>query len=380
MSYHVEKLTSRPQMRENFSKETIHNLAERAGNVCSFPGCRAPTSGPSEESPTKTARTGVAAHICAASQGKGARRRLDISSFDKKLLSNYSNGIWMCGKHATLIDTDEVRFTVDMLRRWRELAELRAKLSHETKRPVEVHLREGHEIPLAEVRKSVIRADTDIDATLNINGVITDDLCNAVLDSCIEDVWGKDIGHAVRDLAGELMLNAFQHGANHFHLDIDLNHVIIKSDDEPFSFGELLADPQHNGGQSAAASMTKLTDRLLTSYRRENGFNILEIAFISSAEQVLVTTTCSIGYRDFISHLESYDQLPAMYSDCETIYIVVKPRQHLIPSVARRLIERLQKLADQQKRIVLIGSSISDGVISLLKGTFPDLQVMEVAS
>ncbi|RTQ33680.1 hypothetical protein EJP69_15000 [Variovorax gossypii] len=356
-------------MREDFSPEVIRSLKTRAGNVCSFPNCHAPTSGPSQESGTQTANTGVAAHICAASQGKGARRRLDLSKFDKSLLSDYSNGIWMCETHAKLIDTDEVRFTTEMLGRWRELAELRASLSQETGRSVQVHLRQGHEVPLAVVKRSITQIGLDV----------MNDMCDAVLDSCIVDVWGKDIGYAVRDVVAELMDNAFKHGgARQFNLDIDLNRILIRSDDGPYSFGQLLADVQHHGGQQAAASLMKLNDRLITSYRREDNRNVLEIAFITSSEQVLRTTVCSVDYGDFMRTLEVEDQLPAMYSNCETIYVVMGPRQHLVPSFARKLSDHLRTLAAAQKRIVLIGSAISEGVVLTLKGAFPDLQVVQV--
>ncbi|WP_143059995.1 hypothetical protein [Burkholderia contaminans] len=356
-------------MREDFSQDTIDSLKARAGYACSFPGCHAPTSGPSQESATKTANTGVAAHICAASQGKGARRRLDLSRFSKSLLSDYSNGIWMCETHAKLIDTDEVRFTVEMLSRWRELAELRASLGQQTGRSVQVHLREGHEVPLAVVGRSITRVGTDV----------TNDLCDAVLDSCIVDVWGKDIGYAVRDAVAELMNNAFTHGgAREFKLDIDLNRVQVRSDDGPYSFGQLLSDTKGHGGQQAAASLMKLNDRLITSYRREDGYNVLDIDFVTSSEQVLRTTACSVDYGDFVTTLEFQDQLPAMYTRCETIYVVLGPRQHLVPSAARNLAGRLQTLAAAQKRIVLIGSAISEGVVLMLQGHFPDMQVMQV--
>ena len=356
-------------MREDFSQETISSLKARAGYACSFPGCHALTSGPSQESATKTANTGVAAHICAASQGKGARRRLDLSRFSKSLLSDYSNGIWMCETHAKLIDTDEVRFTVEMLARWRELAELRASLSQQTGRSVQVQLREGDEIPLAAVERSVTRGGTDV----------MNDLCDAVLDSCIVDVWGKDVGYAVRDMVAELMDNAFAHGgAREFKLEIDLNRVQVRSDDGPYSFGQLLADTQCHGGQQAAASLMKLNERLITSYRREGGYNVLDIDFVTSSEQVLRTTACSVDYCDFVSTLQSQKKLPALYTHCETIYVVLTPRQHLIPSAARSLSRRLETLAAAQKRIVLIGSAISEGVVLTLQGAFPDMQVMQV--
>lgn len=356
-------------MRENFSHDTIERLKARAGYACSFPDCHAPTSGPSHESASQTANTGVAAHIHAASQGKGARRRLDLSNFPKSLLSDYSNGIWMCETHAKLIDTDEVRFTSEMLSRWRELAELRALLGQQTGRTVQVHLRNGHEVPLAVVKKSVTRNDNDV----------MNDMCDAVLDSCIVDVWGKDIGHAVRDIVAELMDNAFRHGdARVFELDINLNRVRVRSDDGPYSFGQLLSHTQRHGGQQAAASLMKLNDRLLTSYRREDGYNILDIEFVTSSEQVLRTTVCSVDYSDFVVTLGSLHQLPALYTDCETIYIVLSPRQHLIPSIARNLSIHLQNLAAKQKRIVLIGSAISEGVVLTLKSAFPNMQIMQV--
>lgn len=356
-------------MREDFSRKTVQRLKTRAGNVCSFPDCNTPTSGPSEESATQTANTGVAAHICAASQGKGARRRLDVSKFDVKLLSNYSNAIWMCSTHAKLIDTDEVRFTVEMLRRWRELAELRASLSHAMGRSIQLELRRGREVPLAEVKRVASQSDPP---TLN-------DMCTAVLDSCIVDVWGKELGLAVRDLVGELMLNAFQHGvASQFKLDIDRSRVLIESNDAPYSFGQLLDDSKCRGGQRAAVSLMKLSDRLITSYRREANSNILEIAFVTSCAQVLRATTCSIEHFDFLTALEPTGQLPTVYSSCETIYIVLNPGNHLIPSAARSLSERLKALAAEKKRLVLIGSDISEGVVYTLKSAFPDMRVVQI--
>ena len=354
-------------MRENFSIDTINSLKTRAGNICSFPGCNAPTSGPSQESPTQTANTGVAAHICAASQGKGSRRRLDLSKFDVKLLSDYSNGIWMCGKHAKLIDTDEVRFTVEMLRRWRELAELRAELSHASGQTIQLELRRGRMVPLAEVQKSLSQCDEN---TFR-------EVCTAVLDSCIVDVWGKDLGLAVRDLVGELMLNAFNHGgAKGFKLDIDEKRVLIESDDAPFSFGQLLGDPERHGGQRAASEVVRLGDRLITSYRRTPTSNVLEIAFITSGEQALAATTCAIDHISFVTALHTPEGLPAVYSNCETIYVVLE--DHFIPSAARSFSVRLKMLAATKKRLVLIGTDISSHVVDMMKEGFPGVQVVQL--
>ncbi|MNN53576.1 hypothetical protein D3C81_1683400 [compost metagenome] len=175
------------------------------------------------------------------------------------------------------------------------------------------------------------------------------------------------------------MDNAFNHGkASQFKLNIHLNQIVIKSDDSPYSFGDLLDDINCRGGQRAATSLLKFNDRLITSYRREGVFNVLEIAFITSSEQVLRSTVCSIDYGHFKMALEDEEPLPVLYSNCETIYVVMGPHRHLIPSVAMRLKPRLIKLADANKRIVLIGSAISEDVVILLKKDFPSMQVIQL--
>jgi|SRR5437588_6771585 len=109
-------------MPDEFSEPVKRALASRVGNLCSSPECRALTSGPQED-PAKALNIGVAAHITAASPG-GPR-------YDPELLpeerSSPSNGIWLCQNCAKLIDNDEVRFTVEILRRWKAAAEAEAK-------------------------------------------------------------------------------------------------------------------------------------------------------------------------------------------------------------------------------------------------------------
>jgi hypothetical protein len=60
-------LVGTPYMREaDFSAAIIRKLAERAAYICSNPGCNRITVGPSKADPNKSAKTGVAAHICSA--------------------------------------------------------------------------------------------------------------------------------------------------------------------------------------------------------------------------------------------------------------------------------------------------------------------------
>ncbi len=105
-------------MRDDFTKQTIETLADRAGNRCSNPGCRQPTSGPRTES-TRAVNIGVAAHITAASEG-GPRYDSSLTPEERR---HPDNGIWLCQNCAKLVDNDPARYPVDLLRAWKRDAE-----------------------------------------------------------------------------------------------------------------------------------------------------------------------------------------------------------------------------------------------------------------
>ncbi len=58
--------------RDDFSARTKLDLALRASYLCS--SCKRSTAGPSDEAPDAVTMIGIAAHICAAAPGPGARR------------------------------------------------------------------------------------------------------------------------------------------------------------------------------------------------------------------------------------------------------------------------------------------------------------------
>lgn len=101
--------------RDDFSASTRRTLASRAGYLCSCPSCRVITIGPSREAPDDVAMIGIAAHICAAAHD-GPRYDASMSAEQR---ASFENGIWLCAKHATLVDRDIVRFTPDLLRFWK---------------------------------------------------------------------------------------------------------------------------------------------------------------------------------------------------------------------------------------------------------------------
>jgi hypothetical protein len=100
--------------RDDFLAATKRTLAARVGHRCSNPGCMRPTSGPALDD-ARAVNVGQAAHITAAAPGG---KRYDSSLTPEERRAE-ANGIWLCDLCAGLIDEDEKRFTVELLRRWK---------------------------------------------------------------------------------------------------------------------------------------------------------------------------------------------------------------------------------------------------------------------
>ena len=109
--------------RDDFSQSVKDNLAKRAGYCCSNPDCQRPTIGAKMEQ-GGAINIGIAAHITAASEG-GPRYDASISAEER---SSIDNGIWLCANCSTLIDRNEGKYTVEVLKEWKKVAEAR---SHE---------------------------------------------------------------------------------------------------------------------------------------------------------------------------------------------------------------------------------------------------------
>ena len=102
----------------DFLDKTKQTLANRAGQVCSNPDCRTPTSGPhSDES--KAVNLGEAAHIKAARTNQ-ARYDPNMTDEDRRSISN---GIWLCRECARKIDLDEAQYPAELLMKWKETHE-----------------------------------------------------------------------------------------------------------------------------------------------------------------------------------------------------------------------------------------------------------------
>ena len=99
--------------RDDFTEIVKNKLAKRVAFICSNPSCRNMTIGP--DSKKSFNNIGVAAHICAASPG-GPRYDETMTKQERKSMDN---GIWLCQSCAKLIDSDENKFTVQLIKSWK---------------------------------------------------------------------------------------------------------------------------------------------------------------------------------------------------------------------------------------------------------------------
>jgi hypothetical protein len=106
-------------VRDNFSKQTVIEIAKGVGWRCS--NCMRPTVA-ANQAQDDTLIIADAAHICAASPG-GPRYDPTQTSAQRRAKEN---GVWLCKVCARIVDLDPAKYTVDVLRKWKRDAQERA--------------------------------------------------------------------------------------------------------------------------------------------------------------------------------------------------------------------------------------------------------------
>ena len=102
--------------RDDFPPSVVALLQKRAAFICSNPHCRKPTLKAGDQ-PHDIVMTGIAAHICAASE-KGPRFDSNQTVDERKSIDN---GIFLCATCAAMIDKNKgVDFPAQLLRKWRQ--------------------------------------------------------------------------------------------------------------------------------------------------------------------------------------------------------------------------------------------------------------------
>ena len=147
--------------RDEFSAKKKRILANRVAYRCSNPDCLRATIGPASDE-DESINVGVAAHITAAAPG-GPRYDDSLTAEERK---SASNGIWLCQGCGKLIDSDEPRFTTDVIRKWKRDAidaafKAIATSEASTRPPIVIRLDEADREFL---RSLALPAEDDVDA------------------------------------------------------------------------------------------------------------------------------------------------------------------------------------------------------------------------
>jgi hypothetical protein len=349
---------------DDFNLSTKKYLAARAGYRCSFLGCGRPTFGPSEEDDGSTVNAGMACHISAASPGKSARRYLASMLSDER--KSIDNGIWMCYTHGKIIDADESRFSIDLLKRWKEIAEKIAQLM------VEKNIEYAEAIKFLEFNNLIsekINIGTGIG---NENQIIGD----AILDCGVRIVWGRDISNAIRDFLIEHARNAFIHGkATEIQLEIKSNRIILIDNGEEFNPKSLYTSDNTSGGTiSIKELINRFDSNLVISSERKDSKNITVISKLNNQDEILEITPCSykLTYSDFRKGSTDLE----IKETCNEIFIVLPT--YISPSDVYLMNRKLLNLESETRPVTFITKELTDWVVQMIKDNHPNCQVIEI--
>jgi hypothetical protein len=290
--------------RDDFTDATKRRLALRVAYRCSNPGCRAETAGPSESAVSGVSLTGVAAHITAASED-GPRFNASISTPQRK---HADNGIWLCGYHGSIVDSDHSRYSVELLQSWKSRAEALASMRREPSAASTMW-------DFFPYQQGVALSDDEPSA----RGEIHESLSQFLDDVGVKDVLTPDDGDVASNLLYEMVLNAHRHeGARYFDLWSEAGFVTARySSDSGFGLAELLDQAGGRGGYDAAEMLESETEgRVQLNFRRSGTASEWLVSRIKLGYSA---DPCAINLRD-----SSGDELEVFVGacvGCETVHV-----------------------------------------------------------
>lgn len=347
--------------RDEFSLAVKRVLAQRAGYRCSFPECKATTIGPSHESALSIANTGEAAHISAASPGKGARRYNPNLTHKQRI--SIDNGLWCCRTHAKQIDCDEVTYTVEMLRKWRELAEKKAELRQITQIEDFVGRSELLDIGLAKDSINI----SDLSAIHIEIGTLIE--C-----ACISDIYGVHIARSIREFLIEYALNAFMHGhAKYINLSVEHNAVTVTDDGKRYDISRISMTPKLGGGGKAYRALLKqLKLSLIKSKSNNPTGNKLIIPIVINPHNLAKVNPCAIslsheGLRD-----NNYDF--RIVDNCDIVYLIAPLFLSFSDILFCKLI--VKNIVNSGKQAILILQDVSEELMLQYREELDDIEVI----
>lgn len=341
-------------MRDDFTKATRDALAARAGHHCAFPGCTNITHGPSDESDRSVSSTGMACHISAASAGPGARRYNPSMTAEQRCSIN--NGIWMCYTHGKLIDTDEFRYSISTLKQWKDIAERKAQI------------RQAHG------EKAIIRPDMLREIglpgetlTLSNIGVENQKIGCLIQDARLDELWGNEVAHAIRDLSIEIVRNAFEHGgATQFRIEVLEKSIELCDNGIDYNLWDLYRQFGNSGGIITAKYLVYcLKFRLLVVSDRFRNRNRTVFSLIDDASEVHDLTECSIDIN--WTQLKNQELPYQLHDLCRSKCIVLPP--YFCPSDSAVLREMIP--IDDGRPIIFVLTETSPKSQEVLESKFP---------
>jgi hypothetical protein len=276
------------------------------------------------------------------------------------------NGIWMCFKHGKLIDTDEERFTVEMLQKWRVLTERRARLEVELGKPIELSPQQVTDFTFA---GNIISL-----GALGAENVLIGD---AIRDSCVEVIWGQEAARSVRDACIELARNAFSHGrAARFSLDIHGRVIEAIDDGQEFDVCGLPTHPSARGGAAAMQHlMEAYGDRLVITNRRLANKNRVTISLVRTLTEVRDATPCTVTLTS--QQIYRNELKIEVHESCKTVYFILTP--YFSISDVMTLAEALEKRGPDPRQFVFVADDVSLNVRDFFARMLPRHKVIFVS-
>lgn len=327
-------------------------------------GCGASTLGPSDKGETGISSVGMACHIAGASSGPGSIRYLPIMLKTER--QSISNGIWMCYTHGKLIDADEKRFTIKILKEWKNIAERIAMIMLDTGCDYAEALKYFH-------FKDLIR----LKISLNTRGDENSLIANALNDCGLPISWGANETHAARDFVIEYVRNAYIHGhATEVTLEAIENKLIISDNGNEFNPKKLLKNEDGSGGtRSLRELIENFNDRIIFFTTRENNSNRTTIGLIKGKDDILAFTPCSIKVDVNMGKLEPFE---INVSDgCNEIFIVLS--DFLVFSDLGILDAKFSNLKKETRPVTIVFDQISGFVKNLIREKFPHFHFFDIS-
>lgn len=346
--------------RIEFPESVKLKLAQRVGYSCSFPGCPVQTIGPSAERSDKVSSSGTACHIIPASAGSKAMRY--DPDYPKDKIGTYENGIWCCATHGRLIDTDETTYTAELLRYWRQVAEYKAHLQQEHGQNIQLKdfYRGSHPFPKDEYLFNNLGHENEI-------------IGDAILHNCIHELWGDDLGHAIRDLIIELVRNALTHGgASECWLNLSKQSISLTDNGSRFDIADMGQAQRQSGGFTALEHMkNQWSNELIIGYHWLDSRNHTLLSRIYVPSDVSNTTQCFVEPTFWPVKFKV-----TSVGSCNPIYII--GREYISYSDISHMRVEMTSEQNRKRNFVYVARGISDGVIKEIESEIPNCAVMRL--